>query len=95
MVTLSKGQLEEDSAFLQFMKRVDRELSAAQSYLYNITDDISIGINIDSSGISIGSPDVDVDDTPSQNINNNTRLSPIPLSPDNPQTPSKNEDYPG
>ena len=32
--------IEEESVFLQFMKRVERELIQAQTYLYNVTDNI-------------------------------------------------------
>ena len=66
--------IEEESAFLQFMKRVERELNQAQNYLYNVTDNI-IGTSLSKepsekpASLSTSPPVV----------NTNTRFAPIPL----------------
>lgn len=66
----NKQEEEEDSAFLQFMKRVDREVTQAQKYLYNVTDNII-------SGSTKSAPEqVQV----SELQNNNTRFAPIPIA---------------
>ena len=66
----------EESAFLQFMKRVERELTQAQSYLYNVTDNI-IGTNLSKKTSEIkSSPPPNI----SPAVNTNTRFAPIDLN---------------
>ena len=72
--TTTDRNLAEESAFLQFMKRVDRELTSAQNYLYNVTGNI-IGSNSQKSTQASSAP---VQQLASE-INSNTRFSPIPI----------------
>ena len=68
----SRPEVANESAFLTFMRRVDRELTDAQKYLYNITDTLSSAIS--------GSPG-----SPAQagqnaiNTNELTRLTDVPI----------------
>ena len=66
--------IEEESAFLQFMKRVERELNQAQTYLYNVTDNI-IGTSLSKEP---SEKPVPLSNAPPV-INTNTRFAPIPL----------------
>ena len=66
--------IEEESAFLQFMKRVERELNQAQTYLYNVTDNI-IGTSLSKEP---SEKPVSLSNSPPV-INTNTRFAPIPL----------------
>merc|ERR1712079_105169 len=74
-VNQPQGLIEEESAFLQFMKRVERELNQAQSYLYNVTDN-TFGTNL-----SERKPEKKPSSTPNKNpsVNTNTRFAPITL----------------
>ena len=80
--------IEEESAFLQFMKRVERELNQAQTYLYNVTD------NIIGTSLSKDPPEnpVSLSNSAPPVINTNTRFAPIPLEVNsNSQAPTQEQ----
>ena len=65
------------------MKRVERELNQAQTYLYNVTDNI-IGTSLSKEPSEKPAP---LSNTPPV-INTNTRFAPIPLEVNSNSQPS-------
>ena len=77
-------QIPEDSDFLKFMKRVDKEFHEAQGFLYNVTDNFiplpPLTTSTQSTTKVTQSTTFVTRLSVTSGVNNNNRLAPIPIS---------------